>query len=130
MIDDAFQEEQVWGLEPSRTPLKTLRPLRNELLAASIVLQSQFDVLEDLEDQLPWHYSTGDYRSRPHKMALALQDTAQDRLDILARLDALCTDLRTEVGSKAPVNLLSTTSPTADWSIVRSSKRRYRRLAQ
>ncbi|KAK4891398.1 hypothetical protein LTR27_010052 [Elasticomyces elasticus] len=90
-------EQEVWSGEPSRAPLKSFRILRNELAAAGIVLQSQVDVLETLEQSMCWRVQYDDYEDQPRRIATASIEAAKDRLDILPSLEALVAELRAEV---------------------------------
>ncbi|KAK5674490.1 hypothetical protein LTS10_012878 [Elasticomyces elasticus] len=89
-------EQEVWSGEPSRAPLKSLRILRNELAAAGIVLQSQLDVLETLEQSMCWRVQYDDYEDQPQRIVTASVEAAKDRLDILPSLEALVAELRAE----------------------------------
>lgn len=102
------QEQEVWSGEPSREPLKSLRPLRNELKAISIVLQGQIDFLEQLKFRLrpetlkPWGLNENwpDGLPCPERTRALMDDlitAAENRKEVIEQLDALGADLRTQV---------------------------------
>ena len=81
-----------------------LRPLRNELNAAAVVLQQQASVLNELSETGDrWRYIS--YTEVRKSLAMEIAESANLRVEIMADLDAFSTDLRREVSSYYPMNV-------------------------
>ena len=109
------QEQSVWSGEPSREPLKSLRPLRNQLKAVSIILGQQSAIVGDLAYEFRknrwWDWNWGhegeqnpeaDDPPKPYYewTRYLMNDQywqTQDQKGIIEQLDALATNLRLEV---------------------------------
>ncbi|KAK4888700.1 hypothetical protein LTR27_012439 [Elasticomyces elasticus] len=89
-------EQEVWSNNVSRGPLKSLRPLRNELTAASIVLQTQLELLQSLEQAVAGRSKYRGYTDQPQRLTAALVGWARIRQAAIPSLDGLANELRQE----------------------------------
>lgn len=101
-----MQEQEVWSGEPSREPLKSLRPLRNELKAISIILERQSDALQKMRGKIHWTDFDPFPYTNIYDYAYSILDeglsAAENRKEVVKQLDALGTDLRTQVSPISP----------------------------